>query len=214
LHALCRSAILARVRLGSCLVLALAGVVLVSSAAASLAAMPPPELRKRMLKAGELRGFVPESPSQALVATNAAEWASGGGVDPAAETKRLRELGFVSAAVGHLYATRLTGRDAISVVLRFRTAAGAQADVAHTIRTYGKGSGVPVTQSAVPGIPGARVFVAKRPDGVGYDVVFSDGPYSYDVGAFTPEPKGRPTRADVVAAAKRLYQRVHGLPSG
>jgi hypothetical protein len=186
----------------------LAAVVLVSLAPAS-AAPAPLTLRERMLKAGEFPGFVPAPPEQTLVVTSAVDWAKGAVGDAAAEVKRLRAIGFVSAAMEHLRATHLAGRDAISVVQRFRTAAGAQADVTHTLRTYAKDAGIPVTQFAVPGIPGARGFVAKRTDGVGYDVVFADGSYSYDVGAFTPDPKGRPTRAEVAAAATRLYHRVH-----
>jgi hypothetical protein len=49
-------------------------------------------------------------------------------------------------------------------------------------------------------------------DGEGYDVLFSDGVFSYDVGAFTVDPKGRPTAAGVAAAATTLYRRVHGRP--
>jgi hypothetical protein len=190
----------------------LVAVVLVSGAAASSATVAPPELRKRILKAGELAGFVPESPQQALVGTSAAGWARIAGGDVAAETKRLRGLGLVAAAIQRLYSPGLADRGAISVVLRFRTAAGARADVAHMIETYGKGSGIPIAKAAVAGIPGARLFVAKRPDGVTYDVFFSNGAYSYEVGAFTPDRNGRPTRAEVVAAARRLHQRVQRLP--
>lgn len=204
---------LARVRKVRCLLTLLMTVVLVSGATAASTAPVPLALKERMLKAGEFPGFVPPPVDEVQAVTSPQAWSAGGAGD-AAEVKRLRGLGFVAAAIEHLTATRLVGRDAISVVLQFRTVAGARADVAHTLRTYAKNAGMPITQFAVPGIPGSRQFVAKRPDGLGYDVVFSDGAYSYDVGAFTPDPKGRPTRAEVAAAARRLYQRVHGHPAG
>jgi hypothetical protein len=62
----------------------------------------------------------------------------------------------------------------------------------------------------IPGVPGAHGIAAKQKDGEGYDVHFSDGAFYYDVGAFTIDPKGPPTAADVAAAATRLYRRVHG----
>jgi hypothetical protein len=132
---------------------------------------------------------------------------------PLALEQRLRKAGFVAAAAEHLHANSLSGRDAISAVIRFRTAASAKADVLHTVRTHARcTTALRLTAFRIPAIPGAHGIAARRSDGEGYDVFFSDGVFSYDVGAFTVDPKGPPTAAGVAAAATRLYRRVHGRP--
>ena len=80
---------------------------------------------------------------------------------------------------------------------------------ANAIATYGSG-GLKVTRFAVPGVPGATGLYAHRTDGAGYDAVFTDGPYFYDVGAYSPDAKSPPTSAQVAAAAAAVYHRVHG----
>ena len=178
------------------------------AAPGSLAAGGTPALTDRLAKTGELNGFAAPPKLGLAVYRTAADWAKGF-PDPAAETKRLQKLGFVGAAFEHLTATHLLNRDAVSVVLQFRTREAARANLAYAIATYGSG-GVKVTHFAVPGVPGATGLYAHRPDGAGYDAVFADGPYFYDVGAYSPDPKAPPTSAQVAAAASALYHRVHG----
>jgi hypothetical protein len=187
---------------------ALAALLLAGTGAVSLAAdLKPLPLSQRMLRAGDLAGFTPDNPVYVSDPSKAAQKC------PDHEADRLRKSGFVAAAGLHLGSGRV-GRDAISYVTRFRSAASATADVSHFVASH------PACTTArkldffkVTAIPGAHGIAATRSDGVGYDIVFSDGVFSYDVGAFTTDPRGPPTRMDVVRAATRLYVRVHGHPA-
>ena len=67
---------------------------------------------------------------------------------------------------------------------------------------------------SVSAIPGAHGIAAKRSDGEGYDIVFADGAFSYDVGAFTTDPNGHPTRMDVVRAATASTPESTGIQPG
>jgi hypothetical protein len=178
------------------------------AAPCSLAAGSPLALTGRLAKTGDLNGFAAPPKLGLSVYKTAAEWAKGF-PDPAAETKRLQKLGFVGAAFEHLTATHLLNRDAVSVVIQFRTPAGARANLANAIVSYGNGR-LRVTHFTVPGVPGATGLYAHRSDGAGYDAVFTDGVYFYDVGAYSPSSKASPTSAQVAAAAAALYHRVHG----
>jgi hypothetical protein len=161
-----------------------------------------PALSDRLLRAGELAGFTPEKPS---IVKSADAWAD---KCPPGDAKRLRSIGFIAGASEHLR-SKLKGRDAISLVSQFRTRSGAQTDVVYNIAVHLRCSTATFTAFAVPEIPGAHGIAAKQPDGMGYDVVFTDGVYSYDIGAFTADPKGPPTASDVAVAARKLYRRVH-----
>jgi len=193
----------------ACLVLA---VVLVPAALAA-AASTPLGLTDRLAKTGELQGFSAPAASGVEVYRTAAQWAAFGS-DPKTEATRLQKLGFVAAGFEHLAATKLSHRDAVSVVEQFRTAAAARAELANAVATYANGGKLVVSHFAVPGIPGATGLYAHRPDGAGYDVVFADGAFFYDVGAYSPDPKEPPTSAQIAAAAAKVYRRVHGHPAG
>ena len=178
------------------------------AAPGSLAAGGPFALDERLAKTGDLKGFAAPPKIGISLYGTAADWAKGF-PDPAAETQRLQKLGFAGAAFEHLTATHLLNRDAVSIALQFRTPAGARANLAHAIATYGNG-GLKVTHFVVPGVPGATGLYAHRTDGAGYDAVFTDGPYFYDVGAYSPDANAPPTSAQVAAAAAAVYHRVHG----
>lgn len=187
-----------------------AALCLVLLGGASLAAggsLKPLPLSQRMLHAGELAGF---KPGAASFVSDPSKWARD---CPKGEAERLKAAGFVAGASTHL-SSKLDGRDAISFVARFRTPAAARADVTSFVTNHPKCTTANRLSSySVPGIPDAKGLAAKRSDGVGYDILFSDGPFSYDVGAFTVDPKGPPTQADVVKAATALYRRTHGHPA-
>ena len=105
-------------------------------------------------------------------------------------------------------------RDGISYVTRFRSAASAAADVTHFVASHPDcTTALELDSFKVTAIPGSHGIAATRSDGEGYDIVFADGVFSYDVGAFTTDPKGPPTRSDVIRAATRLYTRVRGHPA-
>jgi hypothetical protein len=186
--------------------LALAAV-LVPTALAGRAAKAVP-LAARVLANGDLPGFAPPSKPQVYVRVE--DWAAGF-PKPAVEAARLRKLGFAGAAFEHLTPEKLQERDAVSSVIRFRTQAAARANMDYAIASASR-AGVKVTRFAVPAIPGAAGLSSHRSDGAGYDVVFVDGPLFYDIGAYTPHAKQPPTAAQVLAAATKLYHRVHGHP--
>jgi hypothetical protein len=176
-------------------------------AVSSAGSLKPLPLSQRMLRTGDLAGFRPDSPTSL---SDPSKWAQ---KCPDHEADRLRKLGFVAAAGVHLSSGR-SGRDAISYVTRFRTAASASADVTHFVTSHpGCTTALRLDSFRVSAIPGAHGIAAKRSDGEGYDIVFAEGAFSYDVGAFTTDPDGHPTRMDVVRAATRLYARVHGHPA-
>ena len=186
----------------------LVALLLAGTGAVVLAANPKPlPLSQRMLRTGDLAGFKPDNPTYV---SDPSKWAQ---KCPDHEADRLRKLGFVAAAGLHLSFAQ-SGRDGISYVTRFRSAASAAADVTHFVASHPDcTTALKLDSFKVTAIPGSHGIAATRSDGEGYDIVFADGVFSYDVGAFTTDPKGPPTRSDVIRAATRLYTRVRGHPA-
>jgi hypothetical protein len=183
--------------------------VCVAAALTSCHARTQSPLADRLLGAGDLTGF---TPGPSTLVTDAGVWAKH---CPSGEAARLRTAGFVAGSSEHLTASNLRGRDAVSFVTQFRSVASASADVLHALRTHpGCSTASQLSTFRVPAIPGAYGIAAERSDGAGYDVLFSDGAFSYDVGAFTPDRSGRPTAHDVAVAAAKLYLRVHAREAG
>ena len=156
-----------------------------------------------VLRAGDLAGYVPRGYSPP--ATSAQSWvAEFPPAQRAPEAARLKATGFVAGISEHLAPTN-GGGEAISVVERFRSAAGATGEVAAQLK---QAVGRHENAFAVTGIPGARAwgFDGKPPDA---NVAFAVGPYYYLVG-FGSSGVGAPTHAQLIAAAQRLYGRVRG----
>jgi hypothetical protein len=199
------------------LVVALAGVSLLAAQAAAAAPAPLP-LRARVLQAGELGGFRPDHglaryPSAAL-------WVQS---DPtlspaqrAAEVTRLRREGFRGLAQ-QFYAHGAT-QEGVSWVMQLGSAAAARAELAASFDKYRLqdiAMGARFTPYAVSGIPGARGYGLRGGGQAGENVFFADGPFLYLVGVGWPTSgTHQPTRAGLIAAATRLYERVHGHPAG
>jgi hypothetical protein len=155
-----------------------------------------------VLRAGDLAGFVPRGyrpPS-----TSAQSWVAEFPPEQrASEAARLKAAGFV-AGIGEQLAPAQGGanREAISVVEQFRSAHGANGEVAAELKqalAHGQ------VAFAVTGIPGARGFGS----GTDANVAFSVGPYYYLVG-FSSGGAGTPTRSQLITAAESLYRRVRG----
>jgi hypothetical protein len=71
----------------------------------------------------------------------------------------------------------------------------------------------PVAAFPVGGIPDARGYHLAGSGSGGDNVVFADGPFVYLVGVgWSAKAKNTPTRAQLIAAATRLYKRLHGHP--
>ena len=59
----------------------------------------------------------------------------------------------------------------------------------------------------------AHGFTLIKP-GVGHDIIFADGPFTYHVGVgWGPQVRDTPTREQLVAAATTLFRRVHARPA-
>jgi hypothetical protein len=155
----------------------------------------------------ELPGFQSQG---VATATGAAAFVAYEGLPPsglAKEVARLNRAAFVAGAIEHLGSP--AGVDALSVADRFRTPAAARAEVS-TQATQPPVAGVKQTNFTVPGIPGARGFDDSSARSQGHNIAFTVGPYYYLVGVGSLKGAANPpSRADLAAAAKRLYARVH-----
>jgi hypothetical protein len=182
-----------------------------SSGTRSAAVTPPPGTPAALrgthggvLLAGDLPGFVPQgyrAPStsaQSEVAESPPELR-------ASEAARLKALGFIAGISEQLAPAQGSGAtgEAISLVEQFRSAHGADGEVAAQLKqALARGE----TAFAVPGIPGARGFGSSTASPPDANVAFPLGAYYYLVGFGSSAP----TRSQLITAAQRLYRRVRG----
>jgi hypothetical protein len=179
------------------------------SAAVALPPGTPAALRGAhggVLLAGELPGFAPAG--QPKLSTSAQ---SAVAEDPpeqrASEEAKLKALGFIAGLSERLAPAKGSGAtgEAISLVEQFRSAHGANAEIAAQLKqalTRGESA------FAVAGIPGARGFGFSA-SSANANVAFPVGAYYYLVG-FGSSPASGPTRSQLITAALRLYRRVRG----
>jgi len=181
-----------------------------SSGTGSAAVTPPPGtpaalrgVHGGVLLAGDLPGFVPRGYSAPRTSAQSAV-AEYPPERRASEAARLKALGFIAGIEERLAPTTggSVNEEAISLVSQFRSAHGANGEVAAGIKlALARGE----SAFAVPGIPGARGFgsTGSPPDA---NVAFPVGAYYYLVGFSSSTA----TRAQLIAAAQRLYSRVRG----
>ena len=182
-----------------------------SSGTGSAALTPPPGTPAALrgphggvLLAGDLPGFVPQSyrPPSTSAQSEVAEFPP---ERRASEAARLKALGFVagiSEQLGPAQGIGATG-EAISLVVQFRSAHGADGEVAAQLKqALARGE----SAFAVPGIPGARGFGSSTASPPDANVAFPIGAYYYLVGFGSSAP----TRSQLITAAQRLYRRVRG----
>ena len=94
----------------------------------------PLHITGRVLRAGELRGFVPKA--RAATVASVAGWnkiAPSGGIDVEA---RLRRAGFVAAVREDLGWTNGSDRGALSAVVRLGSAKAARAEIPQQVRDF------------------------------------------------------------------------------
>lgn len=174
-----------------------------TTAPAVPAAKAPAALRRRVLAAGDMYGFAPAG--EPFFASDARSWdaaVQASAADHAATVARLQRLGFVAGVREDL--TESGGAPGLSFVERFRSATAARTELGAVASLTGGFRAFPVA-----GTPGARGFAIS--DGAqisAANVAFADGPYVYLVGA-TRASSGPSARIRVIAAARRLYRRVH-----
>jgi len=183
----------------------------------ALAAPKPLPLSARVIQAGEFPGFVAFMPPKLF--KTAKQWVGpvGKGLTRAqasVQITRLRAEGFVGVASRQLGTPVQEPWGGISWAMQLRSAAAATAELDAEVRDLQNAKPPPTYAAfAVSGIPAARGFHLGGPSGAGDNVQFADGPFVYLVGdGWTGNPKNRPTKANLIAAATRLYKRVHGHP--
>lgn len=180
------------------------------------AALPPSTvvaLSAHVLTAGDLRGFSQRGPLPE--STKAAGWVKESEPEsPAAARARhvasLQRLGFTAGVRERLQATGGGPAEGISIAERFTSPSGAGAELSDQIAQLKAQGGF--SSFAVPAIPRAR-GLATTPGGpfTGFNVAFAKGAYYYLVGVgFPAGASPAPTREGLIAAAQRLYERVHG----
>jgi hypothetical protein len=173
-----------------------------AASTAPTAKTPTAGIARRVLADDELHGFTGRPPS---VQTTVSGFLAGNQTPAgqvASETRRLTRLGFVAAAHEDLTSH---GRDGVSIVEQFKTSRGARSELANELEVFETQAGG-LKDFAVPGIPGAVGLAV--PSGAGVNVAFTSGRSYYLVGAVLPVDAR--SEATIVAAARRLYRRVHG----
>lgn len=170
----------------------------------------------RVLTNRELAGFSAKAPAVAFIdVTKWAKVAPSGGVNV---TDRLRRAGFVAGVREDLAWAKGTDRGALSAVVRLRSASAARAEIAQQIRDFAgepkRGRAKTYAVFSVPGIPGAHGFTLSTADTTGHNIIFADGPFTYHLGVgYGNQASSPPTRAQLIAAARALYGRVHSRPA-
>jgi hypothetical protein len=194
-------------------------VVLCTVTAAALAALKPLPLSARVIQAGEFPGLlaVPGGRGSTTLYRNPKQWVSvDTNLSPAqvsARAARMRREGFVAVLSRQLGTPTPKPWGGLSWVMQLRSAAAARAELAANVREAASQPQSSYTAFRVSGIPGARGYHLTSSGGSGDNVVFADGPFLYFVGfGWTGQPKNRPTRAQLLAAATRLYTRTRGHP--
>jgi hypothetical protein len=176
----------------------------------------PLPLAGRVMRAGEFPGFAANQ--QPSVLTDVAAWnkvAPSGGVDVRA---RLTSEGFLAGVREDLIWTKGNDRGGLSAAVRLGSPAAAQTEIAQQLRDFraevGHRGVLTYTPFSVPGIPGAHGFTKTAKDGAGHNIIWADGPFIYHVGVgWGAQVTDKPTQAQLIAAAKTLYSRVHGRPA-
>ena len=188
---------------------ALAALVVAALAGSASSATSGAPLTAHLLRAGELRGFVPDGAPE--VVREPLVWAGQTAAGRSAgETAALRRFGFVAAASVHLRSSGRDDRDALSYAVEFRTAQGARA---YLVRTMGrlsravKGERVALLCAIQP--LGALRLDVSSPGSVGHNLLFQRGRVVHLVGVgHAPDAVEPPSALDLAAAASALVRRV------
>jgi hypothetical protein len=172
--------------------------------AATVAAVQPPPLTQRVLPASALDGFI--TTQRPMTVRSAQTWAAGveRSATPAREAARLEHLGFVAGVREQLHGRFPLAAEAVSVVERYRTIAGARAELAYQRATAESGwADEHVTLLRGIAIAGAVGWIARSPHIAAVNVMFSAGREFYIVGsAAAPGTHGAPTAGQMIGAAQ------------
>jgi hypothetical protein len=178
----------------------------------------PLPLSARVIQRGEFAGFSLEAPiryrtAKAWVEPNAGLTSA----QAAAQIARLRREGFKAGLVEYLNRGPLR-QSGVSWVMQLGSAASARAELAASLREFKAETvahGGSVSAYSVGAIPGARGYHVASSGESDENILFADGPYLYLNGeARSPGEPNPPTRAGLITAVTKLYNRVHGHPAG
>lgn len=169
------------------------------------ATTPASGLEARVLTSNELSGFtaqpapVERNPRLYLIES------SESGSQLAADTARLKRLGFKGAVSENLNAP---GQAGLSLVEQLGSVSAARSEVTGDIQ-HVKSQGGTYATFPVSGIPGAIGFSLSSSQGDGINITWAAGPYFYLVGE-TISSLDKSSEEALNAAARHLYQRLHG----
>jgi hypothetical protein len=159
-------------------------------------------LTERVLQTGEFQGFPATSPPKTYLTPAAFAQRVG---TPAIIPK-LKKAGFVRA----VYVTLGGPRDhlAFSYVIQYRTPQAAKSEALRIYREDAQG-GKSVRTLPVSGIPGAKALTVQYKKTLA-GVYFADGPFAYQTGLYSTDAGSPQRTAAILAASKKLYDRVQG----
>jgi hypothetical protein len=190
-------------------------VAIVAGLAATLgvAATPLP-LSARLIEAADFAGYVPEpSPKDYRSARNWDSLDTGlTAAQVSGDVARLHREGFKEVLVEYLDRAPAK-QDGVSWVMQLGSPAAARAELAASLAEDKAQNPGTFSTYSIPGIAAARGYRVSGNGFIGENVLFADGPFLYLVGeGWTAGQRNAPTRADLVAAAGKLYKRVQGHP--
>jgi hypothetical protein len=181
-----------------------------SNPTTTLAAGVPMSLTQRVLAPSEFSGMIVTP--QPTVLRSASAWATNveQSSSPARETARLQALGYVGGVDEQLHGRYPMTAAGVSVVEQFRSAAGAQAELAYRYKRLRNSHGVRVGTFPVA-IPGAQGVSVTGGGTVGRNVMFAEGPYYYLVGVGAPShARHLLSGPQLASAAGFLYLSLNG----
>jgi hypothetical protein len=193
---------------------ALVSMLVLASGTPGLGAPPKPlPLSARVIAHGEFAGFGPFGPphlqtfrsattflrqyQQASTPSQVSAWVA-----------LLHREGFVAVVVEQL-GSLTANRGGLSWAMELGSPADARSEVAKEVaedQAHG-----PVSRFSVGGIPRVSAFRLGTSSNGGDNILFADGRFAYFVGIGWSNG-GKPARAALIAAARSLYERVHGHP--
>ena len=202
-------------------VVGFAVVVAVVAAGVSVAAPRPLPLSQRVIQPGEFPPFLALPGQSTTLYKSAKAWVSLNksltASQASSQIARMQGEGFVAVLSRQLGTQTQEPFGGLSWVMQLHSAATAKAEAAANAHDAANTNLPPAySYAAFPvfGLPAAHGYHLTSPGGAGENLVFADGPFVYFVGfGWSTKTKNMPTRGQLIAAAKRLYKRVHGHPA-
>lgn len=180
----------------------------------------PLPLSARVIKQGDFAAIDPLPGSSVASFPNPQAWATwsetfGQGTTPtklADGVTALQREGFV-AAVTEILISANNSSGGYSFTVELGSPTGAQAEVARLVSDWKANTAPePVSPFRIAGIPAATGYRFGSSLNGSDHILFTDGKFTYHVG-FHWGAGTKPARAALIAAAQKLYKRIHGHPA-